>query len=171
MNDQARIAMARPRRDRGFTVVELVVVLVIAAVLAAVAAPRWNATGATAPYQGELLGRSIRHMQVLAMTWGHTLLLTPVSGGYSVSCASGASPPCNSGAPVVDPASGAPFSVSLSYGVTLAGTPLYLDSLGRPVSAAGALLATNSVYTLSTGTQTWSVTVAPITGFVTVSTP
>ena len=173
MNEHARNAKARPACERGFTFVELVVVLAIAGVLAAVAASRWNATSATAPYQGELLARSIRHMQMLAMTWGSTLLLTPASGGYSVSCASAGTPACASGpgTPVTDPASGAPFRVVLSYGVTLTGPALYLDSLGRPVSSAGTLLSSATVYTMSAGTQTWSVSVAPITGFVTVATP
>ncbi len=155
------------------TLVELVVVLVLASVLAAVVASRWNASGATAPYQGELLARSIRHMQMLAMAWGQTLQLTPNSGGYSVSCVGNAGAPCNGGggAPVTDPATGSPFTEALSYGVTLTGTPLYFDSLGRPVSAGGALLGAATVYTLHTGSQTWSVSVAPLTGFVTVSTP
>ncbi len=170
---ESQMARARQESERGFTFVELVVVLVVAAVLAAVAASRWNATWATAPYQGELLARSIRHMQMLAMTWGSTLLLTPASGAYSVSCTSTGSPACTGGAgtPVTDPASGAPFSVALSYGVTLTGPALYIDSLGRPVSSAGTLLGAATLYTLSAGTQTWSVSVAPITGFVTVSTP
>jgi len=157
--------------NAGFTFVELIMVLVVGAVLAAVAASRWNATDATAPYQGELLARNIRHLQSLAMAWSQTLQLTPTSGGYSVSCATAGAAPCNV-SPVIDPATGSPFSLALSYGVTLSGPALNIDSLGRPVSVpGGALLTTNQVYAINAGTQTWSVTVKPITGFVVVSTP
>ena len=172
MSDQIAITPV-PVRQHGVTFVELVVILVVAGVLAAVVASRWNATGATAPYQGELLARSIRHAQMLAMTWGQTLALTPSASGYSVSCATGTAAPCNGGggAPVTDPATGSPFTVALAYGVTLSGGVLDLDSVGRPVSGAGALLTAPTVYTLTAGSATWSVSVAPITGFVTVAMP
>ena len=61
LNEHARNAKVPPGRERGFTFVELVVVLVIAGVVAAVPASRWSAT---APYQGELLARSLRHMEM-----------------------------------------------------------------------------------------------------------
>ncbi len=157
--------------QKGFTLVELVVVLVVAGIVAAVAAERWDATDATAPYQAELLARNIRHMQELAMIWGQTLSLISTSNGYSVACAASTTGPCASN-PVQDPASGSPFSVPLSYNVTLSGLTLYVDSLGRPLSGpGGTVLTAAQTFTLSTGSQTWSATVQPITGFVVVTTP
>ena len=155
---------------QGFTLIELVMVMVILAVVAAVAASRWNATDATAPYQADLLARNIRHMQILAMSWGQSLRLSVASPTYSVSCTSGSAvAPCNGASAVIDPATGKAFSETLSNGVTLAGVATDIDSLGRPVS--GGLLTVNRVYILTAGPQTWSVTVAPITGFTTVSSP
>ena len=155
---------------KGFTLIELILVMVIMAVLVAVTATRWNAGDATAPYQADLLARNLRHMQMLAMSWGQSLRLSVASPVYSVSCVTpSATPPCNA-SPVIDPASGKAFAETLANDVTLAGATLDIDSLGRPVNG-GALLTVNRVYTLTAGTQTWSVTVSPVTGFPVVSSP
>jgi MSHA pilin protein MshC len=151
---------------KGFTLIELVLVMLFISVLAAIAASRWNAGDATAPYQADLLARNLRHMQMLAMSWGQPLQLNVASPTYSVSCVTAsATPPCNA-SPVIDPASGSAFSETLSHGVTLAGAAVTIDSLGRPVPVTAA-----TTYTLTAGAQTWSVTVAPLTGFTTVSSP
>lgn len=162
--------METGRLAKGFTLIELIMVMIVVGVLAAVAASRWNATDATAGYQADLLARNLRHMQMLAMTGGQSLRLSVASPTYSVSCVTAsATPPCNA-SPVIDPASGQAFSETLANGVTLAGAALDMDSLGRPVSG-GVLLTTSRVYTLTAGAQTWSVTVSPITGFAAVSSP
>jgi prepilin-type N-terminal cleavage/methylation domain-containing protein len=162
--------MRNYRQAKGFTMIELIVVMVVLGVLVAVTAMRWNTTDATAPYQADLLARNIRHMQMLAMSWGQPLQFTVASPTYSVSCVTAsATPPCNA-IPVIDPASGKAFSETLVNNVTLAGAAIDIDSLGRPVSG-GALLTVNRVYTLTAGAQTWSVTVSPITGFTVVSSP
>lgn len=162
--------MVTTGRAKGFTLIELVMVMVMLGVLAAVAASRWSATDATVGYQADLLARNIRHMQILAMSWGQSLRLSVASPTYSVSCASGSVvAPCNGASAIIDPATGKAFTETLSNGVTLAGAATDIDSLGRP--ASGGLLTVNRVYTLTAGAQTWSVTVSPITGFVAVSTP
>ena len=148
---------------------EMVVVMLLAAILVAVTATRWNATDATAPYQADLLARNIRHMQMLAMSWGQGLRLTAAGSSYSVACVTAGVAPCNVPT-VIDPATGQAFSVTLSNNVTLAGGPTSIDTLGRPVNGA-ALITTNTTYTLTAGTESWSVVVRPITGFVTVSSP
>lgn len=160
------------RRVKGFTLIELIMVMVVLGALAAVAATRWSATDATAGYQADLMARNIRHMQMLAMSWGQSLRLSVVAGTtYSVTCVTAnTTVPCTAGGAVIDPASGKTFSESLVYNVTLAGTAMDIDSLGRPVNG-GALLTVNQVYTLTAGAQTWSVTVNPITGFAVVSSP
>lgn len=156
-------------RQSGFTTIEMIMVIVIIAVLSVVAASRWSATDNTLPYQADLLARNVRHMQILAMSWGKSLRLTSSGSTYSVACVTAAAAPCNV-SPVVDPVTGAPFSVTLDNSATLTAATIDIDSLGRPVSA-GTPVATSQSITLSGGLQTWTVTVAPITGFVTVSSP
>lgn len=160
------------RQAKGFTMIELIMVMVILGALVAVTATRWNATDATAGYQADLMARNIRHMQMLAMSWGQSLRLSVSAGTtYSVTCiTASATVPCTAGGSVIDPATGNAFSETLANNVTLAGATIDIDSLGRPVSG-GALLTVNRVYTLTAGAQTWSVTVAPLTGFTTVSSP
>jgi prepilin-type N-terminal cleavage/methylation domain-containing protein len=158
------------RRAAGFTLVELVVVIVLAAVLVAITATRWSATDATAPYQAQLLARNIRHAQTLAMSWGQALRIASPASGYTVRCVTvTATPPCVNN-PVIDPATGLALGVNLSNGVSLNSVTLDLDTLGRPVSGA-ALLSVNTGFTLTAGSETWSVTVRPITGFVSVASP
>jgi MSHA pilin protein MshC len=164
----------RPRRIRGFTLIELTMVLVVVGILSVVVLSRFHTpTETTVSIEADHLARDIRHMQALAMTWGQTLRLTPAGASYSVTCASGsATPPCNGVFPVNDPAvtdeAGNPaFTRTLKESVTVAGAAIDLDALGRPV-AAGALFNGDTTYTLTGGTQTSTVTVARLTGFVSV---
>lgn len=157
-------------RCSGFTLLELLATLMILAVLTATVSMRWGATDATIAYQADLLARNLRHAQMLAMTWGQSLRVTGAGASYSAACVTAsAMPPCNS-TPVIDPATGSAFTVSLSNNVTVSASTVDIDSLGRPLSA-GALLTAARTFTLSGAGQTWSVAVAPITGFISVSSP
>jgi type II secretory pathway pseudopilin PulG len=155
--------------------IELVIVLLVVAVLGAMGTVRYyQPTEITVSIEADHLARDIRHMQRLAMTWGQTLRLTPAGASYSVTCASASvTPPCNGVAPVNDPAvtdtTGNPaFSRTLENSVTVSGAALDIDALGRPV-AGGALLNGNTIYTLTGGTETSTVTVLRLTGFVDVA--
>jgi MSHA pilin protein MshC len=158
------------RRSQGFTVLELVLVIVMAGVLAAIVGVRWSAQDINAPYQADLLARNIRHAQFLAMSWGQRMRLTPSAGAYSVACVTAGAAPCDA-SPVIDPATGASFTVTLQDGVTLAGASIDIDSFGRPVDGGGAPLAADRSVTLTAGAQTYTVSVRAVTGFVSVATP
>lgn len=164
-------------RGRGFTMVEMIVVMLVLSILAVTVGMRWNATTTILPYQAELMARNLRHAQMLAMNWGQTLQVSLVSPtNYIVRCAvASATPPCNGAGPIMDPASSnGTFDVALSNNATVTGpaTPLAFDRLGRPVNpGSNALYATANTYTLSVGSVTWSARVNPITGFVTVQSP
>lgn len=163
-------------RQRGFTIVEMIVVMLVLSVLAVTVGMRWNATSTILPYQAELMARNLRHAQLLAMTWGQNLQVVLVSPtNYRVNCASaGAVPLCNGAGPVMDPASnGGTFNVVLSNNATVTGpATLTFNRLGMPVNpVTGTPLPGPNNYVLTDGTVTWTAGVNPITGFVTVGSP
>jgi len=149
----------------GFTLVEAIIVLVIVGILSAYATMNnGNSSAYTLLSQAETMASDLRHVQALATTWGRSLQVSVVagtSGSYSVSCVTtGVSAPCNA-SPVIDPATGSPFRVSLQQSAAITGPALLqIDSLGKPSAAA--------TYVLSAGGVSKSVTVAALTGFVSV---
>lgn len=155
-------------RIRGFSLIELVMIIVVVSTLGVVMLTRYHdPVETTVSIEADRLARDIRHVQMLAMTWGQSLRLTPAGANYGVSCVTaGATPPCNSN-PVNDPAGNEPFTRTLEPGITVAGAALDIDALGRPVNA-GALLNADTTYTLTGGSESSTVTVARLTGFVTV---
>jgi MSHA pilin protein MshC len=145
---------------KGFTLLELVIVLVILGTLAALAIPRFAPSDNTVAAQAERLARDLRHAQTLALSQGRTLVFAIQSATvYRVTFG---------GSTITDPATLQPYQVTLDNNVTLTGTDTGFDSLGRPVSAGG-VLGTARVYTLSGSSRTATVTLSPVTGFVTVA--
>ena len=158
--------------QRGLTFVDVVVVMVIVSVMAAYGVMKMNSAGEnTLAYQAQRLARDIRHVQVLSSTWGRPLQIATAGDTYTVSCVTaGLTPPCNA-SPVVDPVTGNAFTVSLQHGVSLAVSgvnPSAFDTQGRPLNG-GAVSTTSTSYTLSAGTSSIVVAVAPITGYVSVT--
>jgi len=147
----------------GFTLVELVAVIVILAAISALAAPRFVHHDATVPAQADQLGRILRHAQALAMSQGRPLTVD-VQSASSYAITDGATPTPST---IHDP-SGQLQTFSLVNGVTLAGADLEFDSLGRPISG-GSLVTTPQNWTLSGGSNTASVSVQAVTGFVSVT--
>ena len=157
---------ASTRRQTGFSLIELIVVMVLVSILAVTVALRWRSTGeVTVTYQIDLLARDLRHVQGLAIVQGRTLRFNVESARY---CAT-AAPDKICGKAITDPATGAPFIVPLQHGVTLTGTSTEFDSLGRPKD--GTLLAAARTFTLAADTTTWSAKLLPLTGFVKVAAP
>lgn len=171
------------RKMQGFTLVELIIVVLVVAVLGAMGVARYyQPTQITVGFEADHLARDIRHMQMLAITWGQTLRFSILAGNnrYRVTCASGSAvAPCTGALAVVDPATGAPFetpATGLQSSVTVAGASFDFDALGRPgtwtagapptFTLATAVPAAN--FTLTGGSETSTVSVARLTGFVTV---
>jgi type II secretory pathway pseudopilin PulG len=153
------------RRLSGFTLLELGVVVFMVGIVSAIAlsraAPR--ASQDTAGFQAQLFANDLRHTQMLAMAWGKELRLTPTATSYSVTCVSASGGPCvDTSSPVVDPGHDGPFTVTLQNSVTLSGSALQFDILGKPSAAA--------TFTLSAdGAVIATVSVAAVTGFVSVN--
>lgn len=168
-------------RARGFTLIELVIVLIVAGIIAAVAGARWNSRSATAPFQAEQLVRNIRHAQMLAMTWNTPIrMAVTLPTQYEFQCGKTAgtcpisTPPTAAGAVITDPVSG-PMQFGTEYGVTVAsigGPAPTFDQLGRPTNPAGtALLTQPRLIRLNAIGTTWTASIQPLTGFVQLSSP
>ncbi len=150
---------AQGRRQAGFTLTELVMVLILAGVLAAGAALRAGFGDVTVPAQARQVARDLRHAQLMAMSQGRTLRFESLGGSYRVT---------DTVNTVVDPATGADFVVNLEDGASLSAGTLEFDSLGRPVSG-GSLVAGTTSFTLSGASRSASIEVQPVTGFASVT--
>lgn len=141
------------------TTIELVVVLVVTAVLAAMAVPRFTSADTTLMAQAHRLARDLRHVQVMAMNQGRTLIFNVQSvSSYAVT---------SGGSVVIDPATSQPYTVKMNNNVTLNGIDTEIDSMGRP-KAAGTLLAAERVFTLEGNSRSVAIVLSPVTGFVSV---
>jgi type II secretion system protein H len=151
---------------RGFTLIELIVVLLIMTIIAAVAVPMVSGTNAMqAQAAARMLMADLEYAQSLSVTTGSPITVQfnrtnnsyklinnqsqtvghPISGkGYEVIYAQ------TSGATQVDVLS-----------TTLAGDQVTFDTLGAP-TPDGAI-------SVSAGSQTYVVSIAPVTGRVTVA--
>ena len=152
---QAKLPTFQP----GFTLIELVVVLVLLGILAAYVAPKFDSGESTTLSQAELLAQNIRHAQAIAVAQHKTLTVDVAGGSYSV----------KEGAAIInDPRSGSAFSVSLEEGVTSSTGSVDFDYMGRPLSG-GSFISSATSFTLASGAASSTVSVTPVTGFVSVS--
>ncbi len=150
------------RHSQGFTLIELIMVLVMVSVLSAYAAARWSPGDSAVHAEAAHLARDLRHAQSLAMTSGEHLTFDLLgSGSYQVTGTSGV---------ITDPSSGENFAWTFASGVSRSGScgDIEFDTLGRPV-VSGALLASTCSYVLSGDSISATVTLIPVTGFVTVN--
>ena len=161
MDDKRKPCYPVTRAD-GFTLIELVAVMVILATLGAVALPRLAHNDATVPAQADQLGRAIRHAQAMAMSQGRSLTVD-VQSATSYAITDGIT-----ATPVRDPA-GEEQSYTLINAVTLAGNDVKFDSLGRPLNGTALANAAQSWTLTGTGGTTASVSLQPVTGFVSVT--
>lgn len=152
----------------GWSLAELALVIVILAVLTYLAVLRFRPLDVQALQQADRLRNDLRHAQMLALAWGQPLRLSVAAGGYSLSCVSLGAAPCDT-TPVIDPASGQAFSVSVEPGLALSGPGFALDfdALGRPKNGA-SLISAAATFTVSGGEAPRQVVVSPVTGFASV---
>ncbi len=164
-----------PARYAGWSLIELVVVIVIGAVLVFFVVRSYQPKEALALQQAERLRNDLRHVQMLALTLNRSLQFKqgapfpaacPTATYWVINCTIAAADPCTGApnTPIINPATGSNYCVTLEPGFALGGGNLYFDPLGRPKNGA-ALLGANATFTISGASAARTVTVAPVTGF------
>jgi len=130
--------------QRGFTLIELVMVLALLAILAAVAIPRFSGYGAIKQGNAVMeIASDIRYAQNMATTTQQRSQISFTASGYTVSsCAvyTGSTCTCAAWSPVKT------IDLSADYsGVTIASSVslLEFDSLGRPYNGSGSCTASS----------------------------
>ncbi|MGH8442353.1 MAG: pilus assembly FimT family protein [Nevskiaceae bacterium] len=128
---------------RGFSLIELIVVILVMAILAAYAAPRFFGQGDfEAPAFAQELAAAARYAQKLAVVSGCQVNLTVSATGYSLLQPQATTPPC-SGTPtmtlaVKHPATGSAYTGTVPAGVTVGGSlgTVQFGASGAPNAAA-----------------------------------
>lgn len=130
--------------SRGFTLVELILVIVVIGILAAVVGPRFfNRQVFDDRLYAEEVRAGLRHAQKLALAGGCRIRFTLNSSGYQLLRDADCDVTTNDfTAAVIDPASGqAPYAGTPPGGTTLSNAfSVDFDSLGRPSQAVSETL-------------------------------
>ncbi len=138
-----------PKGLRGFTLVELIMVIVILGVLAVYAAPRmFNSNDFYARgFHDETLGL-LRYAQKAAIAQRRTVCvaftstsatLTMASAASTYNCATAAALTGPNGSPTITARSG------VTYNTTTPPVDFNFDGLGRPINSSGAAMATQNI--------------------------
>lgn len=150
---------------RGFSVLELVIVLVLVAVLAVFAAPRLTTTQSiTLPAVAAQLVANIRYTQSLSMSQGKRYRINFTASTYQITDMSGT--------PIVQPVTAATGAISVApasltgFNPPLTNSYVAFDSKGVPYTNATTVLAATATITLTSGSDTSSIVIAPETGRV-----
>ncbi len=151
------------RLIRGFTLIELVLVLLITAILSTYAIIKFPSGSINIAAQADQLMADIRHTQSLAINRGQRYRINFNSDRYWISSADGATL-------YTHPAVGS-STILLESGTTLSSTQVFLvfDGNGTPYTNAltpGTKLAADAVITLSAGGENRTVRITPETGRV-----
>lgn len=160
---------------KGWTLIELTIVLVVSAIVVYFVVRAFQPREALALQQAERLRDDLRRVQMLSMNLNRSLQFKPgapvaCAGAsyYVINCTVAAPDPCTGApdTPIVDPATGRAFCVTLEPGLALVGANLHFDPLGRPKNGA-ALIVGNAIFSINGGGVARMVTVVQLTGFVT----
>jgi MSHA pilin protein MshC len=158
-------SFCRRGRIRGFSLLEVVIVLVMVGVLAVFAAPRVTTTQSiTLPSLAAKLVANIRYTQSLAMSQGQRYRINFTATTYQITDMSGT--------PIVQPLTAGAAAISVApasltgFNPPLTNNYVAFDSKGVPYISATSQLAANATITLTAGSDTSSVVIAPETGRV-----
>ena len=144
---------------RGFTLIELIVALVILAIISSVVfirSPSQQSFEVDA--WAETLLRDIRYTQILSMSLNRSYRIIFASQRYTIQD--------ENSQPHQHPASELNY-IPLPSGMTLSSsqTTVVFDGAGVPRDTGGSELSSNTTITLTAGSESATVNIAPQTGF------
>lgn len=146
--------MKRLCNQRGFTLVELVIVIIILGIMAAVAIPRVDFTSHRAPIGSDVVVSDIMSTQIAAMSQHKQLSITMVTNSPTYQYSFDVLTAIGTARDLTE------VDTNLKIGT---GQVITFNSLGEPVG----LLAPATI-TVTDGTTTKSITIQPYTGKLTV---
>jgi len=165
--------MRPPHRhpQRGFTLLELTVVMIVIGVLAAAAVPSFNGvSGFAARGARDTVVATLRYAQqsAIAMRRNVCVSLSTTLLTVTYASSSGNAQACAAANALLDPSTGQAFGAAsnvLPGGATLAAaSSVAFDATGRPMASVGSYLS--SVLSLSVNGAASAVTVEPESGLV-----
>jgi prepilin-type N-terminal cleavage/methylation domain-containing protein len=153
---------------KGFTLIELVIVLVILGILSTGAYVQWNAAKTNLGAEADKLAQAIRYTQSLSMTKNQRYRLVETSSTtYQITN--------SSGTPIIQPSGNTTVTLysGISFGTfsNLPNNLIVFDSKGIPYTdtgTPGAALSATATMTLTASGTTKSITIAPQTGRVNI---
>lgn len=140
--------LAKPNSIKGFTLVELVMVIVIVGIMGAVAAPRFFGTSVfQSRGYADQVKATLRYAQKTAAAQSHfvcvTFSATSVTLSYDVTAPGTAHATASCpGSSMTSPAGQSPYVVTAPGGVTLSGgSSFYFDTMGKPSAAQSIVVS------------------------------